>query len=322
MSTAKRRSQLESERAQLEGLLTRTKRAIERVGLEFRLATVTSELDALKSTLAPKHGETDLTFYGDPVVGSEGIDAIFASSVLSAYQDLISKVHASRESVLRGSGPVPDEARARLHLTDVIHGSFGFQLREIEAPSDTPQTKMFMEESSLFAAVEDAAKLIQAAGSDDERFVDEMDTINPRVHEAVRKFFSTVQDSGATFRLNSARTNAEFDRNRVDAAIERINVEWHAERTERLLGVFGGVLSDSRSFEHRPHDTVTTIRGKADSQLALETLVEWWGKQCVAVVRVRRWQRGAREFKRYTLLDVVAPDALPTQRNLDEDATS
>lgn len=319
MSTAKRRSQLEAERSQLEGLLTRTKRAIERVGLEARLADVTSELMALQTTLAPKHGETDLTFYGDPVVGSEGIDAVFASSVLSAYQDLVSKVHASRESVLRGSGPVPDEAHAHLHLTGVIHGSFGFQLREIEASSEAPQTEMFTEESTLFAAVEDAAKLIQAAGSDDERFVDEMDNINPRVHEAVRRFFSTVRDSGATFRLNSARTNAEFDRGRVDAAIERIDVEWQAERTERVLGVFGGVLSDSRSFEHRPHDAETTIRGKADPQLALEPLLPWWGRECVAIIRVKRWQRGAREFRRYTLLDVVAPDAPPGQPELNDD---
>lgn len=318
MSTARRRAQLEAERVQLEGLVQSTTRYVERVGFESRLAEVVEELESLSGIAAPKHAETELTFYGGPVVGTEGIDAVFASEILGTYQALVAKVHATRESVLHGSGPVRAEARAHLHVTGLIRGSFGFQLREMEAPLSSPQTEMFAEESALFAAVEETAKLIEAAGSDDERFVDAMDNINPRIYESVRQFFDTVHEYGATFRLSSARINAEFDRTRVDAAIERVNVEWRDEHTERILGVFGGVLSDSRSFEHQPHDAAL-IRGKADPQLALEPLLQWWSKESLAVVRVKRWQRGAREFRRYTLLDVVAPDAMPSQPALDDE---
>jgi hypothetical protein len=314
VSTAKRRTQLEAEQAQLQALIGRTRRLIERVGLEERLEEVTAELAAIALARTPQMAETDLTFNGEPVVGTEGIDAAFASDVLSSYQDIVARVFAARESVLLGMGPIPEEHRSHLHVTGVIHGSFGFALREI-ATQPTAQPDFFQNETPLAAAVEDAAAIIEAAGKDDDAFLDAAEELNPRVHDAVRKFFTTVKQAGASFRLATSRRVTEFGYERIAAAVDRVSVRWRDEFEERLLGTFYGALHGSRTFEHKL-ETGEVIKGKADPQLDLAALSQWTQRRCVAHLRVKLWQKGTagRVYKRYMLLgiDAAGPDDLVT----------
>jgi hypothetical protein len=306
MSTVTRRQRLESQRVQLQTLLASIpqNRKLERLGFESQLEEVEDELAALGAPIRVKHAETDLVFHGAPVVDSEGIDAAFAGDVISSYQDLVTKVHASRESVLLGSGPVRDEHLSHLHVTGVIHGSFGFQLREI-ASTEPSQTSMFTE-TPLFSAVEMAAELVDAAGKDDDAFVDLAQDLHPRVHEATRRFFDVVRKSGASFSLSTSTRSMEFGHERIGAAAERVSVTFQDENERRILGTFLGVLGGSRTFEHRTDQE--TIRGKAEPHLDIQKILDWHFKTCVAVVRVKRWQRAGRELRRYTLLRIDAPD--------------
>src|SRR5215212_9794181 len=99
-----------------------------RHSLTARRDALVHELAALK---APSHSTARAALYfgGAPVVGSRGIDATFASRAIANYEDFVTKVWGQRQhGALPSSGPVRDRHEARLHITDVVHGSFGFEL--------------------------------------------------------------------------------------------------------------------------------------------------------------------------------------------------
>jgi hypothetical protein len=299
MTQATKRTYLIAEKATLENLVVTLHEdsVLERMGLEDRLSDVTAEL-ALLEAEPGRTAESELVFYGAPVRGSAGIDARFTSAVISAYQDLIAKTLAAKNE-LHAMGPIPDAHLSRLHVTDVVHGSFGFRFQELPEQESLGETP-------LFEAAEEAAHLIDAAGKDDEAFVDVVESLNPRVHDAVRTFFTTIADAGATFRLSTATTTSEFTPDRLRAAVDRVTIESREEADQPLPGVFMGVLHASRSFEHQL-DSGEVIRGKADPTLDLSSLVEWDLKPCIAHVRVVRWTRAGREHKRFTLRRLENP---------------
>jgi hypothetical protein len=222
MTQAAKRTYLIAEKATLENLVATLHEdsVLERMGLEDRLSDVTAELASLQA--APgRTAESELVFHGAPVRGSAGIDARFTSDVISAYQDLIAKTLAAK-SELHAMGPIPDAHLSRLHVTDVVHGSFGFHFQELPEQESLGETP-------LFEAAEEAAHLIDAAGKDDEAFVDVVESLNPRVHDAVRTFFTTIADAGATFRLSTATTTSEFTPDRLRAAVDRVTIESREE---------------------------------------------------------------------------------------------
>lgn len=301
MTTSSKLTFLHSEKQVLQGLLQTTPddNLLERIGLEARLAQVEQEIAVLDGAGAPMFAETDLVFHGAPVHGSEGIDARFASNVLGAYQDLLSKTLAGMQHPsLKPSGPVPDAHLSRMHITGIARGSFGFELREL-ADQET------FEPTPLFRAAEEAGRLVQAAGSDDELFLDAVEGLNPRIHESLRVFLQIIRDAGATFRIQTARLQAEFSAEAVVAAAERAAAERREEKDVPMRGRFLGVLHGSRTFEHEVGREV--IKGKADPDLELSELVQWDLKECVAHVRVFKWSRAGKEYHRYTLLKLSPP---------------
>ncbi len=313
MTRATKRAYLVAEKTTLENLVATLHEdsVVERMGLEDRLSDVAAELASLEAMTSGRTAESELVFYGAPVRGSEGIDARFTSDVISAYQDLIAKTLAAKNE-LRAMGPIPDAHLSRLHVTDVVHGSFGFQFQELpeQESLDFPPPFKATGETPLFEAAEEAARLIDAAGKDDEAFVDVVEGLNPRVHDAVRNFFTTIAAAGATFRLSTATTISEFTPDRLRAAVDQVTIESREEADQPLPGVFMGVLHASRQFEHEL-DSGRVIHGKADPTLDLSTLIDWYLKPCIAHVRVVRWTRAGREHERFTLRRLESP-ARPT----------
>jgi hypothetical protein len=237
MTQATKRTYLIAEKATLENLVATLHEdsVLERMGLEDRLSDVTAELASLQA--APgRTAESEVVFYGAPVRGSAGIDARFTSGVISAYQDLIAKTLAAK-SELHAMGPIPDAHLSRLHVTDVVHGSFGFHFQELPEQESLGETPLF--EAAEEAAHLEAAHLIDAADKDDEAFVDVVENLNLRVHDAVRTFFTTIADAGTTFRLSTARTTSEFTPDRLRAAVDRVTIESRGSRSAAARRVHG-----------------------------------------------------------------------------------
>lgn len=296
----KRRSQREFLEAQLSAVTSILESLapdalLERLGFEDRLATLSAAL-ATEGDSAKNFAHARLIFGGDPVAEAEGIEARFAADALSAYQDLVSKTLAAPVT-LNSSGPIPFERQSRLHITDVVRGSFGFELDEVqEQDSFTP--------TPLRLAVEQVASLVFAAARSDDEFLDAVVDTHPRVRDSLRHFINTIYKANATIGIETWDATMKIDAQTIELANERVSIEWRDEAHLEIRGVFKGVLHVSRAFEHRAADG-SLVKGKADPSVDLTTLDGWIDRPCAAQVKQVSWQRAGKQFARYTLLGLL-----------------
>ncbi len=271
---------------------------LERLGFESRLADL-REAIAAEVDLSGNLAHARLVFGGGPVAASEGIEARFAADALAAYQDLVSKALAAQVG-LGLSGPIPFERQSRLHITDIVRGSFGFELDEVQDQDSFMPTP-------LKEAVEQSAVLIAAAARSDDEFVDVIAEVNPRVREALRVFFETLYKARATVGVSTWQGNIEFDLAMLEQANERVSIEWREEAEVVVEGNFKGVLHVSRAFEHQTFGG-DVVKGKVDHSVELGGLNAWTLRQCAVRLKRLSWQRAGKQFVRYTLLGI---DDLP-----------
>ena len=299
MSRILRKSYLQSDLAAAASLLSSLPaddtHVLDRIGLESRVREAQNELGRLESRAA-NTGEAILFFYGAPVVEKHGIDARFSAEALKAYQDLISKQVAALLGPVGRSGPIRAEKESHLHITNVVHGSFGFELEEVSAPES------LFESTPLAQAIEGVTTLIQAVRESDEAFADVAAGTDGRVYDALREFLSTIHKAGAAFRVVSEIGEVAFDAESLATATERASAQRTEIGDQPLPGTFLGVLLDSRRFEHRVLETGEVVRGRVADNVDVRDLLRWTDRPCVAHLQVITLARGSRELRRYTLL--------------------
>jgi len=165
MSTVRKleRDFLKADINAVDGLLRRLgdEDVMARFGLEERLAELQGELAELEDALPESSASAALFFGGKPVVGSQGIESQFASAAVGQFQDLVAMVLAHDTGNLAERGTVPRRASSTLHITNIMRGSFGFLLQEVQ-----PQLQIL--DSSLKTAVDEATRLLDAFGEENE----------------------------------------------------------------------------------------------------------------------------------------------------------
>jgi hypothetical protein len=304
MSRILRKQYVRSDLAAVQGLLGAIPQDdahfLDRIGLESRAGELSAELSALADDTG-KTAETLLYFQGEPVVGTLGIEAKFSADVLRSFQDLVSKQAAAQYGPVGSSGPIRAERESRLHITNVVHGSFGFELEEM-----CDMEPMFGP-TPLANAVRDVARLLDAAKESDEVFADAAATASARVYDALRGFLSLVHGAGASFRMVTEEAEVRYDRRSLGAAVERASAERIEADEQPIHGTFLGVLLDSGRFEHRAQPAGDVIRGKISPDLDARSLVAWTDRSCVAHFHVVTLRRSGKEQRRYTLLKLEPP---------------
>ncbi len=305
MTRRSQREFLEAQISAVEAILASLphEALLERIGLEDRLTTLTASL-ANEGDSIRNFAHARLIFGGAPVAESEGIEARFAADALGAYQDLVSKMLAAPVA-LNASGPIPFERLSRLHITDVVRGSFGFELDEVQEQDSFTSTP-------LKAAVEQVASLVQATTRSDDDFLDAIVDTHPRVRDSLRLFINTIHKAGATVGLETWDATASLDVQALALASERVSLEFREEAHVEMPGVFQGVLHVSKAFEHRAADG-TVVKGKADPGVDPSALTAWIDVPCVALVKRVTWQRAGRQYARYTLLGIRTAHDQPEQ---------
>ncbi len=182
-----------------------------RMSLTERRDEVRKALAEVESTREIE-GRTALFFGGAPVIGSRGVVADFAA-------EAVTKVSAFKEhGSLAPSGPVPDRHEARLHVTNVVHGSFGFELAELQGP-------LMLRSSPLHEAISVVTRALIAAGKGDDDVAEELDV---RSFAALKEFFAVLQRAHASFRVVAGDIDYAFDLRDVELAAEPTD----ASRTE------------------------------------------------------------------------------------------
>ena len=271
-----------------------------RLGLESRrdeLIAAIQDIDAQEEHTA----SAALFFGGRPVASNRGIESEFGGIAVYKFQDLVAKLFAREVRGLGQRGVVPDKDAARLHITNVVRGSFGFLLEEIE-----PQHQFV--KTALKSAVDDASRLLLAfAEPNDEKFQEAVEAVDNRIVSTAREFFDLMRDSGATLRLVAGELDNSFGPQAVARAAERADTTQVEEAEETTEGQLGGFLPDAHLFEFNSAGPRGTIRGKVDRALSASELAEF-NKRFVNVpasaqLQVRRVRRNGNVVREsFTLL--------------------
>ena len=273
---------------------------ITRMGLEARRDEIAAALADMAEEPETPTASAALFFGGKPVAGSRGIESEFGGNAVTKFQDLVAKLMADEAGALGQRGIVPNKSAATLHITNVVRGSFGFLLEEVE-----PQGQVL--DTSLKAAVDNAAQLLSAFGeTSEDKFRAAVEQIDQRVLTTAQEFFSLMRTSGATFRLLAGDEDRSFGPEAVSRAAERASSTSVTETEERIEGQLGGVLPDAHQFEFRS-ESRGPLKGGVDRSIPSSDLAELnrtlVNVAAVAVVKVRRVLRDGETVREsFTLL--------------------
>jgi hypothetical protein len=276
--------------------------ALGRMNLDLRMQELRAQLEHLgddRNTLA----STALFFGGRPVIGSRGIQADFASKVLDDYRDSVINMWASTERDIALRGPVPDQDSARLHVTELLHGSVGFLIEEI----DLKAVPLFSSPLKQAANAIDAL-IVSVAKESDEDFEKSLEQVHPRVFRAVERLITDLHAAEATIRVVDEMRDEVLTTQDVDKAYVRLEATSIDEDQFTEDGLLIGLLPYGERFEFRRVGG-QVISGKVAPSLSetyLKRLSEeqainkWWS----ATISRREIRRFGRADEKFLLLDL------------------
>ncbi|MFL6760808.1 hypothetical protein [Sphingomonas sp.] len=247
---------------------------VNRASIAKRLEVVRTELATMTDELETQ-GVVILAFDGFPVEGSRGIDAEFAADALHDYQELIAKQIGERETGgLSRTGPVPSRDLARLNITNVVHGSFGFQLEE----KDSGQTSLVP--SPVKEAITQVDNMLAALASPDpETFDDALASIDRRMFITVQSFYENLYNDSASLKIIESSRSIVLDNSLVARARERLHGTVVNDEDFATKGELLGISPVQRRFDFREEATGRIISGQVDQQLSSQYLARLHGDQ-------------------------------------------
>ncbi len=222
---------------------------------------------------------TVLFFAGDPVQGSNGIDATFAGQVLVPFQNMVMTDYAHRHLGKVGSrGRRSGESQSRLLLTGLPRGSFGLELTKAEGDE-------LFEEGQLADTLAHVTRLVDSAARSDEDFASELDDNSPRLIQNLKDFLGIVAKANASLILESGDVRCSLAPREASEAFDRVSGTVSNEEEIEVRGVFRGVLLDSWRYDFNDEDG-HRLSGRLDDELSVETFSEWnreyFDRECLA----------------------------------------
>ena len=300
---------LSSELAQIDALLRRmpAEDVLGRMGLTSRRDEISAELASLRegvNTLA----STALYFGGRPVIGSTAIRSDFAADVLYGFKDLVVKLWAETNQADMGArGPITNQGQVELHVTELLHGSVGFLLEEVDLKGqplfDSPTKLASSRASSL---IEDVA------APEEGRFQRSMETIHPRVFQSTLGFFGVLHRAEATIRIADVSRDFLLDRAAVDRGFVRLEETKVDEDEITPTGQLIGLIPIGGRFEFQP-TSGELIRGKVAPTMSETFLQRVHDEQAIgrhfqAKIRKRTVRRFGQSVDEYTLIELRDAD--------------
>ncbi len=250
-----------------------------------------------------REARTVLFFTGDPVYGSKGIDAHFASTVLLPFLEMVkSEYVAEKHGQVGERGPRRDEDEARLLLTGLPRGSFGLELSH-------PETEDLFAEEQLSNVLVKLTELFSSAAKSDEDFVHALEEVSPRVYARLPDFFKSIHDHGANIRMQTGDLEFTLDKEHVAEAFTRVKSVHTIETEIEKKGMFRGATLDTWKFDFRTNDD-ETITGRLAADLSEATVADMLKlTNQPSIARLKETKittQGGAVRTRYELLNVTA----------------
>ncbi|MBS1994696.1 MAG: hypothetical protein JSS86_00240 [Cyanobacteria bacterium SZAS LIN-2] len=213
------------------------------LSFQSRLDAINARLEELERVVETR-GSVALMFSGGPVLGSRAIDAIFVSNAVKTFQELVRKRVAGEErGELADFGPIPLRTQTNLAITDIVRGSMGFVLEESSHNENIADT-------AVKVAIDDVTQMVLSTSSEnDAEFERAIESLDRRMHLALRKFFRTLDDGHASLRIVENERDVHLDVQSVHRGRMRVDaIDIREEESERLVGMITGILPDNHSF--------------------------------------------------------------------------
>jgi len=206
--------------------------------LEEKLSKINEEALSQKAVV---------TFRGEPVFGSHGILADFASKASGSFTDAVTAIAASLDDNLAYKGRIPNKKENQLIITNIARGSFGF---EFEVPRNGIDT-LIPESTSIEQALDSLQGLLDSTLLDDEeKITDIVEEIHPRAVSKVVEFLETLKSNHAWFAYEFGERKVFFKNiSDIDKAILILDIDNIKEDEEIYSGEFQGILPGRRTFE-------------------------------------------------------------------------
>lgn len=265
------RNALQSEIGSLNNLLARAagRDPLGEISLRKRLNLLESDLISMDSTRS-NLANVSLVFDGGPVEGSSSIEADFAGKALQDYQELITKhvaVSAAGGMAEKGRLPLHINQQARLNVTALIHGSFGFVLEEDGA--DEPD----MFESPAHKAMQQVTNLLESVASVESRaFETTLMELDVRIFQTLKRFIGILHKANATLRVSEDRREIKLDMSSIGRAYDRVSQVDIEEVTEIFEGELLGLVPIQRRFDFRRGKDGQLIQGRVSINLSADYL--------------------------------------------------
>ncbi len=241
---------------------------VSEMNFRTRLERIQSELVELERTDA-NVGEVQLLFDGQPVEGQKSIDARFATKALKLFQDIVSKLYASKSQVgnLGARGMVKGADNSALRITDLAYGSFGFVLEE--GNSDQYNVVPTAVREALDEALGAFEHLTEI---DEDEFLFDIDSIDPRIFSSLSEFFRHIHSSKATLKAASPKYTLNMPFDAIHRAHDRLSRSKIDFTTERWTGQLVGLSPLDRKFEFKLDDTIEIRSGKFGKEISQDYL--------------------------------------------------
>jgi hypothetical protein len=276
------------------------------MGLESRRDELKAQLGGLQAR-EEVNASAAIFFSGRPVIASRGIESEFGTQAINRFQDIVTKVYALQHAGSLGQrGIVAGKDLSKLHITNVVHGSFGFQLEELGEQSEIVKT-------TLKEAVDETTRLIDGFGEEDEKhFADSIGDLDERVLATIKNFFDLVNTNEAAFRLVSDHFDKSFDRLTIGRAVERGRTTRLSDAEKFLDGTLTGALPNAGQFEYTI-DAGRVISGRISLQMPDEDssglIRKWYGQPSRIKVQNKQLLKGEEVVREhFTLLEIEARD--------------
>lgn len=281
MSDLQRLSDLHRQRRELGSLINDAELDGDVVGkLNFlrRLESVEEEISALMERDA-RVAEIALLFEGAPVDGSRTIDATFAAQALGYFQAIVTRLFASNlKGQLAQRGKIRGSNVAALNIRGVATGSFGFILEEKEV-RQTSTVKTPIRE-----AIEEATALFdEFTQENDDSFLIDVDSINPRVFNSLAKFFRHLEKNDASVKANLPDREFVFDRAGIERAYKRISSTHVKIEPVSWIGTLVGLSPIKRTFDFKREGSEEIISGKFSHQVSQDYLERIEGEEGITL---------------------------------------
>lgn len=288
MSSDERRAFLLAGRWQARRLMEQLPEdSLSRIGLEMRLEEIEEDLAALQAQQIINNAKLCATFEGDAVFGIEGIDADFFAAAVSKTQKLIQEVHIQKSCT---EPRTPERvskktltAQARMAFTNVVRGSFGFELREM-----SHQTSMV--NTDLEAVVDESAELLHKL-SEGWELVDlyEDGELEQGVVDSLAGLLKLLADNNVSIKLESNTRRYQISAEKIKRTFESIDGLRVDRQRRSFRGILRGwVVRGTRRFDFIHWRDNSLVSGSITGTVPTEVLDIWgaqfMGKQCWIVV--------------------------------------